>query len=322
MSWLVLTWLISQTPEAKQPLVPPTINATIVPPEATVGDEIVLRLTVKHAEVDAFEFPLEPSFGDLELVDRAAAQKQDGPMVTEELVFKLTSYETGAHEIPKLSFRIGGGEFSTDALPVTIRTVLDDAAESPQGGEDGTQANAATDAKSGERKPDGEPFAIYERVYWPFYVAGAVLMALATWMLLRRKKPTEAVSEAMAEQRIAPHEAALVLLRLLRDKDLLRQGRTREYYFEATEILRGYLSQRYAINALDLTTSELMGKLSAISAPGLDRENLRVWLDHADLVKFARLAPPIEKGAQMVDFFEQLVWATRPPAPKSVEAAA
>ena len=47
----------------------------------------------------------------------------------------------------------------------------------------------------------------------------------------------------------------------LRDKQLLKQGKHREYYFEATEILRGYLAQRYAINALDLTTAELMEKL-------------------------------------------------------------
>jgi hypothetical protein len=112
-----------------------------------------------------------------------------------------------------------------------------------------------------------------------------------------------------------------MLLRLLRDKQLLKQGKFREYYFEGTEILRGYLAQRYAINALDLTTAELMEKLSAISAPNLDREGLRMWLEHADFVKYAKFEPPIEKAAGMLDFFEQQVWVTRPPEPKSVEAA-
>jgi hypothetical protein len=300
--------LFADADAPKKPLVPPVITAGVNPSSAAIGDELVLRITVKHAEADAFEFPVDVSFGDFELAEagRASAQRQEGPMLTEELVFKLACFETGEHEIPKISFRIGGEEFSTDALPVTIKSVI---SEEP------------TNAKDIQRESDGEPFAIYERVYWPFYAAASVLALLAGWIAWRRRGQRGQIDSAPEAKAIPAHEAALVLFRLLRDKNLLAEGGTREYYFEATEILRGYLSQRYAINALDLTTTELMQKLSAVSAPGLDREGMRTWLDHADLVKFAKLTPPIDQGAQMVDFFEQLVWATRPPAPKTVEAA-
>jgi hypothetical protein len=293
------------------PMVEPTITTTVVPPEGTVGDEIVLRVAVKHAEADAFEFPLEPAFGPFDQVDRASSQKQEGPIITEEIVFKIASYDVGEHEIPKITFRVGGKEFSTEAKTVNIASVV---ADDPA-------ATHAIDTQP-TRKPDGEPFAIYERVYWPFYLAGLVLAVVAAYIAWKRRKPQIAMQEELSPHQIPAHEAALVLLRLLREKKLLQQGKTREYYFEATEIMRAYVSQRYAINALDLTTAEVMEKLAGISAPGLDREGLRTWLDHADLVKFAKLNPPIDKGAQMVDFFEQLVWSTRPPAPKSVEAAA
>jgi len=304
MMWM-LALLISD------PMVAPSITTTVVPPEGTVGDEIVLRVTVKHAEADAFEFPLEPDFGDFDLIDRASSQKQVGPIITEELVFKIASYEVGEHQIPKISFRVGGAELTTEAKSVNIGSVVpDDPAGTPAGNTPPT------------RKPDGEPFAIYERVYWPFYILGGLLAVVAAYLAWKRRKPAMAMEDDGSQHQIPPHEAALVLLRLLRDKNLLQQGKMREYYFESTEIVRAYLSQRYAVNALDLTTTEVMEKLAGVSAPGMDRENLRLWLDHADLVKFAKLTPPIDKGAQMVDFFEQLVWATRPPAPKSVEAAA
>ena len=72
------------------------------------------------------------------------------------------------------------------------------------------------------------------------------------------------------------------------------------------------LSQRYAINALDLTTRELMHKLSAISAPGLDRGGLERWLEHTDMVKFAKGQPASADAATMLDFFEALVWEYAP----------
>src|SRR5688572_931561 len=99
--WLLFTWLLAD------PMVAPEVTTTVVPPEATVGDEIILRVSVQHAEADTFEFPLEPSFGDFELIDRASSQKQNGPMLSEELVFKLASYETGTHVVPKVPFRVG-----------------------------------------------------------------------------------------------------------------------------------------------------------------------------------------------------------------------
>lgn len=297
------------------PVAPPQITTTIDKKVAYVGDVLNLSVHVKHAEADAFEFPSEPSFSPFELVDKAASQKVEGPMITEELVFKVAAYEVGDLPVPGIDFRVGGDSFTTETQHIDVRSVVDaEQAAKP--------ANVQTKQEPSEqRKADGDPYAIYERVYWPFYVLGGVLLLVALYMLARRLARRGTVEEVVAKSQIPPHKAALMLLRLLRDKQLLKQGKHREYYFEATEILRGYFAQRYAINALDLTTGELMEKLAAISTPGLDREGLRSWLEHADFVKYAKLEPPLEKAASMLDFFEQAVWATRPPEPKAVEAA-
>ena len=304
---------------AADPVTAPTITATLDRKEAYVGDVVLLRITVKHAEADAFEFPAELALGAVEVVDKVSSQKNEAPMLTEELVFKIASYEVGAHDVPAIDLRVGGAAFSTPALALTVKSVID---EEQAEQEAKKPANVQTPPKEPDaRKPDGEPFAIYERVYWPFYVLGGALAAAAAYLLAKRLRRRGSVEQIVAQAQIPPHKAALMLLRLLRDKQLLKQGRYREYYFEATEIMRGYLAQRYAINALDLTTAELMEKLAVLSAPGLDRQNLRDWLEHADFVKFAKFEPPMEKAATMLDFFEQQVWATRPPEPKAVEAA-
>ncbi len=306
----------------KQPLVPPEITAQVDKREAFVGDVVHLTVAVKHAEADAFEFPAEVSFGAFDLIDKAATQKIEGPMITEEMVFKLASYEVGEQSVAAIPFRIGGASFKTAEAKVAIKSVIDEEAnekkqKAPPPKKEGEPQQEAPEA----RKPDGDPFAVYERIYWPFYILGGVLLAAAIYLAAKRWRRGGTVQEVIAQAQIPPHKAALMLLRLLRDKQLLKQGRHREYYFEGTEILRGYLAQRYAINALDLTTAELMEKLAVISAPGLDREGLRLWLEHADFVKYAKMEPPAEKAASMLDFFEQQVWATRPPEPKAVEAA-
>lgn len=315
---LVVALTFVQT-EPKKPVVPPSVVTTIDKKEAFVGDVLALRLAVKHAEADAFEFPAEVALGPFELIDKASEQKIEGPMITEEMVFKVASYDTGPQVLPAIEFRVGGAEFKSEAQTITVKSAIDEELKEKQAA---APANVKQPPEAGEeRKTDGDPYAIYERVYWPFYVLGGVLGLVALYMIAKRLARRGNVAEVLQQSAIPPHKAALMLLRLLRDKQLLKQGKHREYYFEATEILRGYLAQRYAINALDLTTAELMEKLAQISAPGLDRENLRAWLEHADFVKYAKLEPPIDKAAAMLDFFEQLVWATRPPEPKSVEAA-
>src|SRR5688572_32933413 len=93
----LLVLLVAQT-DVKKPVVPPVITTTIDKKEAFVGDVLALRLVVKHAEADAFEFPAEVSLSAFELVDKASSQKVEGPMITEEMVFKVASYEVGEQQ--------------------------------------------------------------------------------------------------------------------------------------------------------------------------------------------------------------------------------
>src|SRR4029079_15429025 len=78
------------------------------------------------------------------------------------------------------------------------------------------------------RKPDGDPFAIYERIYWPFDLLGAALVFAALYMVAKRIARRGSVEQVVTQSSMPAHKAALMLLRLLRDKQLLKQGRSRE----------------------------------------------------------------------------------------------
>lgn len=303
---------------AKGPVMAPTITATLEPQVAEVGDPLLYVLKIEHAQADEAQLPQEIDWGGLELLDRTRSSSAKGPVVTEELHFKLASYEVGVHTVPAISLVIAGVPFTTPEQKVTTQSVMETPDDKARVAADSKAQPASQPAQA--RKADGPPLSIEETRYWPLIVLALGLLVAAAYLLWKRRQARQPI-EIAPELRIPAHQAALQLLKMLRQKDYLRYGNFRDYYFEASEILRGYLSQRYAINALDLTTRELLLKLSAISAPGLDRSGLEKWLDHADLVKFAKSMPDAAEAAAMVDFFESLVWNTRPPEPKSVRTS-
>lgn len=305
MTYLLLAaWMLAA------PTTAPEISSLLEPETISVGDVAVLKVTVKHAAADEMTLPKELDLAGLELLDKAQTSKSDGPMVSEELAFKITGYEAGTVTLAGVAIKVGDTEFTSPVHTLKITSVLDEEAPEISG-----QAQAAS---LPVRRGDGEPVSIYEDIYWPLIVIALLLALAAVVFVVRRWKRRQREEKPVKAPSIPPHQAALQLLKMLRQKAYLERGQFREYYFESNEIIRGYLAQRYAINALDLTTDELMQRLSSIAAQGLDRQQLRTVLEHADLVKFAKFQPSREQAAAMLDFFEATVWNTRPPEAKSI----
>ena len=122
---------------AKGPVMSPTITATLEPQVAEVGDPLLYVLKIEHAQADEVQLPQEIDWGGLELLDRSRTSSAKGPVVTEELHFKLASYEVGEHTVPAIGLVIAGVPFTTIEQKITTQSVMDKDA----------QANAKLDAK-------------------------------------------------------------------------------------------------------------------------------------------------------------------------------
>ena len=106
----------------------------------------------------------------------------------------------------------------------------------------------------------------------------------------------------------------LVVLRILRDRlvaalpkppppppNLLAYGRlgqlagaeipATEKLAEVTDVLREYLGGRYGFDGLEMTTVEMMRELADVDLKEISPHEIRVFLDDADLVKFAKSSP-------------------------------
>ena len=92
--------------------------------------------------------------------------------------------------------------------------------------------------------------------------------------------------------KLLAHEVAYKQLQALRQKDLIRQGRIKEYYSEISDIIRHYLENRFLLKAPEMTTEEFLFYVR--DKAELVREHkslLKDFLVACDLVKFAKHTP-------------------------------
>jgi hypothetical protein len=114
----------------------------------------------------------------------------------------------------------------------------------------------------------------------------SALAAIGGWLWWRRRR-----SEPAPVPATPAHEVALAALRRLRETDFEDESAMREFHFAISLVVRAYVEARFAWNATDLTTEEIIssGMVTGIS-PG-DRACLEELLQAADRVKFAAQRP-------------------------------
>ena len=128
--------------------------------------------------------------------------------------------------------------------------------------------------------------------FWVLLACLGLALLYALWKVLSR------VREEVTLRRMSPRERALRELKRLLAKDLVTRHLVKEFYVELTMIVRRYIERRHSVRAPEQTTEEFLmaiRKDTRFSPEVLDR--LRVFLEAADMVKFAGQAP----GADAID---------------------
>lgn len=122
------------------------------------------------------------------------------------------------------------------------------------------------------------------------WVAAIGATSYLIYYLIRRygKQTKETITPRLI---IPPDEAHIIALRdldKLQRSKYLRFEQFKKFYTELTRILRQYYENRYLIDALELTTSELMLKMESIAEYAELISTTRQLLEKADLIKFAK----------------------------------
>ncbi len=142
---------------------------------------------------------------------------------------------------------------------------------------------------------------------WPVIVIVFVGAGTGLWLHLRRKRVKELVRLFKPA-----HELAYERLRALVKEDLVEAGKIKEFYERISNILRHYIEHRFSLRAPERTTEEFLSELAHTDVLATsDKERLGEFLEHCDLVKFAKHTPTTEQIQKTFDLVKDFIEKTK-----------
>ena len=118
------------------------------------------------------------------------------------------------------------------------------------------------------------------------------LICVIGYIVQRLRKRKSTIPELLKEElKIPPHEIAIRELNEIKQQKLWQQGRNKEYYTQITDTLRRYIFRRFEINAMEMTSYEILDVITREDDDQSVYDTLKQILQLADLVKFAKLHP-------------------------------
>ena len=277
-------------------------EASIDREKVAIGDVIELTVEVTYPEEAVVRMPgAEVDLGPFELRTHKVLpplKTPDGLLVA-KAIYSLSVFQTGELEIPSIQVSYylpetkAEGRTQTEPVEVFVETLLTD------------QESDIRDIKP--------PQEISER-WIPLILAGLFggLVAAAALYLWLRRKPKETLQQREdTAPRRPPDELALEQLKQLRTSDLLNRGEIKRYHVEVSEIIRRYLEGWFLIDALEMTSGEIV---ESLSQRNLEKKQIQVcesFLTRCDLVKFAKLQPVRSHCEQTLDLAFDLVNRTQ-----------
>lgn len=291
------------------------ISATLDRDSILIGEQVVLTL-----EVDPDGLPVTwPVIGDtlaphievvgdsgLDTLQTDASGGPTGVRVVRQLL--LTSFDTGYWAVPSLRFRIGMQDLESKAFLVHVQGVELDSAATPK------------DIKPIHELPFSMLWWLRENWIWGAG-GGAIALAVIALILLVRRARRKAPAAEVEAPPVPLHERVLMQLEALDKERVWQQGDHKGYQSRLTDLLRGYIEERYRVPALERTTDELLHELR-VSPLSMEQQSLiGNLLRLADMVKFAKALPSPQENEQMmvsaVRFIHETVPTNQADAPRT-----
>ena len=117
------------------------------------------------------------------------------------------------------------------------------------------------------------------------------LICLIGYILKRLRNRKSIIPFKKQEPKLPPFEMAMKELDEIKQQKLWQQGRNKEYYTLLTDTLRKYMVNRFGINAMEMTSGEILELIRLESEANSSYNSLKQILELADFVKFAKLHP-------------------------------
>lgn len=189
----------------------------------------------------------------------------------------ITSFDSGFHTIPPIISLLENDTFATEPLFLKVVPAFVD----------------ETKLEIKDIKEPWEPrFVLFDYIPWYVWIILLLILLVAAAIYVYIKYFGKIVEEAKVfVPKIPSHEKALNELSKLKEEKLWQAGQEKEYFTRLIDILREYIDSRFSINAMEMTTTEILNSLRSNKESKLAENNIRKILEVADFVKFAKMRP-------------------------------
>lgn len=277
-----------------------TVEARIDSMQMFVGQQTGITLDVSCNAGATVELPVLQKGQQLtpgvELVEMTAADTtklNDGKRMQVSRKYIVTAWDSAFYYLPPMQVRVDGKEYTTKNLALKVYTVDVDTLH--------------TDQYFGPKDVMNAPFSWddWRPVIW-CSVLFLLLCGCVAYLVHALRTGRPLIRIIRRKRKEPAHKVALSKIERIKTERTWAQEDSKEYYTQLTDTLRTYIQERYGFSAMEMTSGEIIERLTQENDEEALRE-LRELFQTADLVKFAKYQTLInENDANLVTALEYI----------------
>lgn len=282
----------------------PVVKAAIDKDSILIGDHVTLSLIVSEGKSHQIGFPVYKDIivPGIELVEDlpldTVRSEKDGVMLHKKYI--ITSFDSAQYHFPVTYLLQRGSVVDTlysNELSLYVNTIPVD-----------TTGFVMYDIKDTIQYP----YTFKEALPWILLAVGVLLLIfLAVYLYMRWKKKQPIFFKPKKAE--PPYVVAMRELQKLKEDKVWQQDKVKLFYSRLTDILRTYIEDAHAMQAMEKTSQEI---LQDIENTDLTQKYPLVKLAEmftvADLAKFAKYTPAPDENERSYITVAEFVEATKP----------
>ena len=301
--WMLIAFLITHFSLFILPALA-QVKATIDPIEMMIGEQAQVTLSVQTGEDTKVEWPTfqprQQIVPGIEVLSTHTGHVDNNgnPVMT----IVLTSFDGNLYHLPPFIVKVNGKDVKSADLALKVVEVEVDTLH--------------MDKFFGPKGVQDNPFVWNEwsPAFW-LSVLMLLLIAVGYYLYLRLRDNKPIIAHIKIVKRLLPHQKAMQEIEQIKADKMVTSENQKEYYTKLTDTLRRYIEERYGFSAMEMTSTEIIGRLMS-TGDQQSLDELRQLFMTADLVKFAKYSTMInENDANLVsaiDFINQTKQENQP----------
>lgn len=289
-----------------------SVHATVQPTEILIGEQALINLKVITPKDKTISFPVfeKEIIPGIEVITMLPPDTTiENNVMTLNFKYVVTSFDSTLYYIPHIAVFDGTDTILSNSFGLKVTSPpLSDSTLSylekmNKGETDSIDFNQLqlNDIKTVRKAP-----WVWTDYLWVLWIVLIIMLILALigvviYLVLKKKKNGYFFKPPVI---LPAHVRAVRELDKLKEERIWLQGREKEFYSKLTDILRRYIQEREGINAMEMTSGEILNEIRKVSEVDSVYDNLKQILSTSDLVKFAKYKPyPDENDLSMVNAY-------------------